>query len=167
MCPGNNESAGKHRSGRTRKGSPWLRTALVEAAQAASRTKDTYLSAQFARLRRRAGRTGHKKAVVAVGHTLLVIAYHILDRHQGYEELGADYFTRRENTGAPRPARAPAPAPGLPGEVGERCVEGDFHFRSSASSGASRLRSPAELAPAWCRPSVRCAEPHSIDSPAC
>ena len=98
MCPGNNESAGKHRSGRTRKGSPWLRTALVEAAQAASRTKDTYLSAQFARLRRRAGRTGHKKAVVAVGHTLLVIAYHILDRHQGYEELGADYFTRRENT---------------------------------------------------------------------
>ena len=98
MCPGNNESAGKQRSGKTRKGSRWLRTCLVEAAQAASRTKDTYLSAQFARFRRRAGKTGHKKAAVAVGHTLLVIAYHVIERRQAYEDLGADYFIRRENS---------------------------------------------------------------------
>jgi transposase len=71
MCPGHDESAGKRRSGRTRKGSPWLRTALVEAAQAVGRTKDTYLAAQ---LRRLSARRGKKKAVVAVGHTLLVIA---------------------------------------------------------------------------------------------
>jgi transposase len=102
MCPGNNESAGKHRSGKTRKGSPWLRTCLVEAAQSASRTKDTYLSAQYARFKRRAGKTGHKKAVVAVGHTLLVIVFHILERGQPYAELGADYFTRRQDSDAHR-----------------------------------------------------------------
>jgi transposase len=102
MCPGNNESAGKHRSGKTRKGSPWIRTCLVEAAQAASRTKDTYLSAQYARFKRRAGRTGHKKAVVAVGHTLLVVVFHILERRQPYADLGADYFTRRQDSDAHR-----------------------------------------------------------------
>jgi transposase len=70
LCPGNDESAGKRRSGRTRKGSPWLRTALVEAAQAAARTQDTSLAAQDRRL---AARRGAKRAAVAVAHTLLVM----------------------------------------------------------------------------------------------
>jgi transposase len=81
MCPGNNESAGKHFSGRTRKGSKWLRTALVESAQAAARTKDTYLAAQYARIK---GRHGHNKAIFAVAHSILVIAFHILQRGQPY-----------------------------------------------------------------------------------
>jgi transposase len=95
MCPGNNESAGKHHSGKTRKGSKWLRRALVEAAHAAARSKDTYLSAQYARIR---GRRGPKKAAVAVGHSILVIAYHLLDRDQPYRDLGADYFTKRQSS---------------------------------------------------------------------
>lgn len=89
MCPGNNESAGKRKSGKTTKGSPYLRAALVQAAWAASHTKGTYLSAQFQRLVKRMGK---KKALIAVGHTILVIAYHILKRHTSYEELGGDYF---------------------------------------------------------------------------
>ncbi|MCL6444020.1 MAG: AAA family ATPase, partial [Alicyclobacillus sp.] len=74
-CPGNHESAGKRKSGRTRKGNPTLRRALVEAAQAAGRPRSTYLSAQFKRL---VHRRGSKRAAVAVGHTILVIAYHLL-----------------------------------------------------------------------------------------
>ncbi len=93
MCPGNHESAGKRLSGRTRKGSPWLRTALVEAAQAASRCKDSYLSAQFRRL---VIRRGGKKAIIAVGHTLLVIVYHVLADEKDYEELGGNYFDTRD-----------------------------------------------------------------------
>lgn len=92
MCPGNNESAGKHKSGRTRKGSKWLRSALAESAFAAARTKNTYLAAQFWRL---AGRRGRKRAAVAVGHSILVIAYHVLDRRQPYHDLGGDYFASR------------------------------------------------------------------------
>lgn len=92
MCPGNDESAGKRRSGKTRKGSKWLRSALIEAAHAASRSKGTYLSAQYARLR---GRRGPKKA--AVGHSILVVAYHILERGVPYEELGEDYFDGRQS----------------------------------------------------------------------
>src|SRR5256884_1193533 len=89
MCPGNNESAGKRLSGRTRKGSPWLRTALVEAAHAAIHTKDCYLSAQYHRL---SIRRGGKKATIAIGHTLLVIVYHVLADEKDYEELGGNYF---------------------------------------------------------------------------
>lgn len=89
MCPGNNESAGKHKSGKTRKGSKWLRKALVEAAHAAARSKDTYLAAQYARLR---GRRGPKKAAVAVGHSILVIAYHLLERDVPYQDLGAGFY---------------------------------------------------------------------------
>ncbi len=98
MCPGTGESAGKHKSGRTRQGSKWLRKALVEAAHAASRT-DTYLAAQFARLR---GRRGPKKAAVAVGHSILVIAWHLLSRGQPYSDLGADYFIARQSKEAYR-----------------------------------------------------------------
>jgi transposase len=94
MCPGNNESGGKHRSGKTRKGSKRLRVALTEAAKASSRSKGTYLCAQYNRLR---GRRGHAKATVAVGHSILVIAYHLMDREQDYADLGADYFIRRHD----------------------------------------------------------------------
>ena len=89
MCPGNNESAGKRKSGRTRKGSPWLRSLLVEAAQAAARTKHTYLEAQYHRL---VTRRGKKKAIVAVGHTILIIAYHLLKDDSIYQDLGPRYF---------------------------------------------------------------------------
>ena len=93
MCPGNNESAGKRRSGRTRKGSPWLRAVLVEAAQAAGRTKGTYLAAQYRRL---GARRGKKRAAVAVGHTILVIAYHLLRDGTPYQDLGPRYFDERD-----------------------------------------------------------------------
>jgi transposase len=89
MCPGNDESAGKRRSGKTRKGSKWLGSALTEAAHAAARTKESYLSAQYARIKRR---RGPKKAAVAVGHSILVICYHLLERKVPYEDLGEDYF---------------------------------------------------------------------------
>jgi transposase len=94
MCPGNDESAGKRRSGKTRKGSKWLRSALIEAARAAARSRGTYLAAQYARLK---GRRGSKKAAVAVGHSILVICYHVLEREVPYEELGEDYFHRQRS----------------------------------------------------------------------
>jgi transposase len=93
MCPGNNQSAGKHRSGRTTKGDRWLRQTLAQAAWAASHTKGTSLSAQYHRL---AARRGKKRAVVALGHTLLVIVYHVLKDRATYEDLGADYLDRLE-----------------------------------------------------------------------
>jgi transposase len=91
VCPGNNESAGKRRTGRTRKGNQWLRSALIQAAWAASRTKNTYLSAHFQRI---SARRGAKRAAVAVSHTLLVIIYNVLSRRTPYQELGADYLDR-------------------------------------------------------------------------
>jgi transposase len=97
QCPGNNESAGKRFSGKTRKGSRWQRVALVEAAQAAARTKGTYLASQYARIK---GRHGHNKAIIAVAHSILVIAYHILQRRQPYNELGGDYFIERQQKAA-------------------------------------------------------------------
>ena len=93
MCPGNRQSAGKRLSGRTRKGSPWLRTALIEAAHAAAHSKNSYLSARYHRL---AVRRGVKKAAVALGHTLLVIIYHVLTQERDYEELGGNYFDERD-----------------------------------------------------------------------
>jgi transposase len=96
ICPGHDESAGKRRSGKTRKGNRWLRTALIEAANSASgRTRGTYLNAQYLRLK---SRRGHAKAIVGVAHSILVSAYHVLERDQSYEELGGDYFTRRVDT---------------------------------------------------------------------
>src|SRR5215218_342062 len=94
VCPDNNESAGKHRSGRTRKGSKWLGGCLSEVAKAASRTKGTYLNAQYHRLR---GRRGPGKATMAVAHSVLVIAYHVLDQGVPYQELGDDYFQQRHS----------------------------------------------------------------------
>ena len=92
LCPGNNESAGKRKTGTTRKGNKWLRSALVAAAWAATHTR-TYLGAQYHRLARRRGK---KKAIVAVAHSLLVIAYHILKEGTVYRELGHDYFDKRD-----------------------------------------------------------------------
>ncbi len=89
VCPGNHESAGRRLSGKTRKGSRWLRQALTEAAQAAGRSKTTYLGAQFRRI---AARRGKRRAVIAVAHTILVIAYHVLTRKEAYCDLGATYF---------------------------------------------------------------------------
>lgn len=91
LCPGQNESAGKQRSGRTRKGSPWLRTALVEAARSAGRTQ-TYLGALYRRL---APRRGPRRAAIAVAHAILVAIYHMLGRQTPYQDLGVDYFARR------------------------------------------------------------------------
>jgi len=92
LCPGHDESAGKRRSGKTRKGSRWLREALVEAAHAAGRSQGTYLGAQYRRL---AARRGAKRAAVAVGHSILVIAYHLLKKGEPYAELGAGYHDAR------------------------------------------------------------------------
>jgi transposase len=92
MCPGNYESAGKRQKGKTRKGSKWLRTALVEAGQAAARKKDSYLAAQYHRL---VPRLGKKKAAVAVGHSILRSVYYLLVRETTYQELGGNYFDER------------------------------------------------------------------------
>ena len=92
LCPGQDESAGKRRSGKTRKGNRWLRAALVEAAQAARRTK-TYLAAQFRRL---TARRGTKKAAVAVAHSILRIVYHLLIDEHPFEDLGEAYFDQRQ-----------------------------------------------------------------------
>jgi transposase len=94
LCPGNNESAGKHRSGRTRKGSKELRQVLVECAWAAGRTS-TYAGAQFRRFHRRFGKQGGRKAAIATAHTLIVIIWHVLAETTAYRDLGPDYFTRR------------------------------------------------------------------------
>jgi transposase len=93
ICPGNEESAGKRLRSRTRKGNRWLRRALAEAAWAASHGKDTYLAAQYRRL---APRRGKKRALIAVGHSILVIIYHLLKNHVEYHDLGADFFDRLE-----------------------------------------------------------------------
>jgi transposase len=97
MCPGNNESAGKHLSGRTRRGDPWLSGLLTECGWAASYAKGTYLHAQFWQIARRRGK---EKAAVAVGHTILVIAWHILHDKTTYDDLGGDYFDRRRDPAA-------------------------------------------------------------------
>lgn len=101
MAPGQNESAGKRKSTRTRRGSPWLRSQLVEAAHAAGRTKETYLGAHYRRL---ATRRGKKRAAVAVGHTLLEIVYHLLKEGTSYQDLGADYLDQRDHQGIKRRA---------------------------------------------------------------
>jgi transposase len=92
ICPGNNESAGKRHSGKTRKGSKWLGAILAEAAAANGRSNSTYLGAQHRRL---TGRIGYPKANKAVGHSILVAAWHVLSNGVPYEDLGADWFQKR------------------------------------------------------------------------
>ena len=93
MCPGHDESAGKRRSSKTRKANRYLRTTLVQAGVAASHKKDSALRALYARVK---GHRGHKKAVVAVGHQILAIAYYVMRDGVTYHELGPDYFQRRD-----------------------------------------------------------------------
>jgi transposase len=93
MCPGSNESAGKRLSGKTTKGSPWLRKLLVEAAHAAAHSKNTYLAALYHRIK---ARGGGKLAMIAVGHAILVAIYHMLDRTICYQELGGNYFDEHD-----------------------------------------------------------------------
>jgi len=95
MCPRNDESAGKRRSTRTRKGAPWLKTALVTAAWAAVRVKESYLQAQFLRLK---ARRRSKKAILAVAASMLNAAWHMLKDRVAYKDLGADHFARRDRS---------------------------------------------------------------------
>ena len=99
MCPGNNESGGKRKSGQTRHGSPWLRNALLAAAPAAARCQQGYLAAPY---HRRAARRGKKKAVVAVGQTLVGMVYQVLTRREEYRELGGNYFDERDKQAVTR-----------------------------------------------------------------
>jgi transposase len=92
-CPGNDQSAGKRRSGKTRNGSKWLDIALEEAAIAAIRVKGSYLAAQYQRLK---PRRGHKKALGAVKHTMICAIWHMLSTGETYRDLGSDYFTNRD-----------------------------------------------------------------------
>jgi transposase len=95
ICPRNDESAGRHRSTRMRKGSPWLKTLLIQCAWAAKRKKGSYLQAQFLRLQ---SRRGPQKAICAVAASILTSAYHMLKDGTLYEDLGADHFNRRSKT---------------------------------------------------------------------
>ena len=95
VAPGNNITGGKRRSGKTTKGDVWLIDILVQCAWAAARSRDTYLSAQFWRLTKRLGK---KRATIAVGHSILVIAWHLLTTNCDYQDLGGDYFNRRGPT---------------------------------------------------------------------
>ncbi|MBV9651600.1 MAG: IS110 family transposase [Pseudonocardiales bacterium] len=94
LCPGNNESAGRHRSGKTRKGNQKLCQILTECAWSAGRTS-TYIGAQFHRFHRRFGKKGGPKAAIATAHTLIVIIWHVLAKTTAYRDLGSDYFTHR------------------------------------------------------------------------
>ncbi len=96
-CPGNHQSAGKRRSGRTRRGSQWLAKALKEAAMAAIRTRDSYLQAQYKRLK---PRLGHGRALGAVKHSMPTAYWHMFTTGETYHDLGGDYYQRRD------PARA-------------------------------------------------------------
>jgi hypothetical protein len=93
MCPGQDESAGKRRTGKLRDGNRYLRGALVEAALAATRARGTARQARYYRVKRH---RGHKKAIIAVGHQILEIAYYLMRDDVTYLELGADYFDRRD-----------------------------------------------------------------------
>jgi|SRR6478672_5966753 len=95
VCPGTNITGGRQRSGRTTRGSRWLGEILAECAAAASHCRDTYLAAQYWRLRRR---MGHRKAAIAVGHSILVICWHLLNTNCDYHDLGGDWFVRRTDT---------------------------------------------------------------------
>jgi len=101
LCPGQNESAGKRKSGRTRQGMKMLKVSLIECARAAARGKGTYLASQYRRL---AARLGGKRAAVAVAHSILTIAYYILKNGTVYEDLGENYFEERDRDRVTRAA---------------------------------------------------------------
>ena len=97
LCPGNNESAGKHRSGHTTHGNPWLADTLVQAAWAATRQKDSWLRARYYRLAKRVGR---KRAIVAIAHSMLIAIWWMLTQDCDYHDLGSDFYDRFNNTEA-------------------------------------------------------------------
>jgi len=99
MCPGQRESGGKKHSAATRKGSKWLRGTLTESAKGIVRTKGTYLSARYHRIK---SRRGHAKATIATGHKILTAAYHVLNRGVPYHELGEEFFYRRDTEATER-----------------------------------------------------------------
>lgn len=101
ISPGNNESAGKRKPGKTSKGNKHLKSSLVEAARAAAKTKDTYLSAQYKRI---AAKRGKNRAAIAVGHSILVMAYHIIKNKESFAELGSNYFTKQREKAVTRNA---------------------------------------------------------------
>lgn len=100
LCPGLNESAHKRRTGRARKGNAALRSAMCEAAWAASHTRNSYLAAQYRRFKRRFGKRSEGKAIFAVAHSMIIIVWHILASDTTYEDLGPDYFERRNDAAA-------------------------------------------------------------------
>ncbi|MEW1914732.1 transposase, partial [Kitasatospora sp. NPDC085895] len=100
VCPGNHESAGKHGTGKTRHGDPWLKGILGQVASSASRSRDTYLNARYRRI---ASRRGKKRALVALEHTILIAVWHMFTHDTDYHDLGGDYFLER--TGKTRQTR--------------------------------------------------------------
>ena len=152
MCPGNNESAGKHRSGRTRHGSKWLRIALVEAApsrRARPRTPTSPRNTPSIRARRGPGR-----AAVAVGHSILVIAWHLLSTGETYNDLGGDYFDKRRNSQPPANAdSSPSSKPWATTSPSNprRLTTDSTDHRGSAPNGGYRPRTPT-------RPSTHAAQ---------
>jgi transposase len=93
ICPGNHESAGKRKSGHTGHANRWLKAALCQAATAASKKKDSYLQALYKRI---VARRGHKRAIIAVAHAILVTVYHLLRTGHSYQDLGSNYFDQRD-----------------------------------------------------------------------
>jgi transposase len=136
-CPGNNVTGGKRRSGKTTKGNRWLGEVLTECAWAAARSRDSYLSAQFWRLARRIGK---KKAAMAVGHSILVIAWHLLTDDCDYQDLGGDYFVRRDADRARQRAVAQLQALGYQVTLEPSPHDGGFSFQELRGEGPN----PAE-----------------------
>jgi Transposase IS116/IS110/IS902 family len=145
LCPGNHQSAGKRLSGRARKANPWLRAALTEAAQGAARTKQTYLGAQYRRL---AARRGAKRAAIAVGHRILVIAYHLLTTGEVYADLGPNSI---EPSGLRAARRAGAcrarRAAGRPARMTRHWRGTPASTTATAMSGRSRFLIPRRWRP--------------------
>ena len=136
-CPGNNVTGGRRRSGKTPKGDVWLGDILIECAWAAAHSRRSYLWAQFWRLARRIGK---KKAAIAVGHSILVIAWHLLTDDCDYDDLGGDYFTRRDAVRARSRAVAQLQALGyrVVLEPLRRPNTGDSRFRMRSRIGLCR-----------------------------
>ena len=130
VCPGNDESAGKRRSAKTPKGSKWLRATLTESALAATRTKNSYLDAQYQRLR---GRRGHSKPVTAVGHAILTAAWHMLQTGELYRDLGGDHYTRPNPDRVTRRLIRPLEALGRHVTASPRTLPPDGDFASAAA----------------------------------
>jgi hypothetical protein len=122
ICPGNNRSAGKRKPEKTRRGGRWLKPALIEASWAAVRENDSYLSAQYHRL---VPHKGKKKAITAVAHSMIRIMHHVLEADRPYQDLGPDYFLKRNPRGDPTPVRPPTATTGL-------------HRRSEQGGGLTR-----------------------------